>query len=83
MSLDGAVKAGLKKIVVMMHYPPVTRISRSQEFLDILSQYNVEKLIYGHIHYDSKDICINGIYNGIEYLCTSADIINFNPVRIL
>jgi predicted phosphohydrolase len=83
MSLEGAAKAGFKKIIVMMHYPPVTRISRSQEFLDILSQYNVEKLIYGHIHYDSKDICINGIYNGIEYLCTSADIINFSPVRIL
>lgn len=83
MSLDNAVKDGLKKFIIMMHYPPATRASISREFLDILSMYNAEKLVYGHIHYKSKDICINGIYNGIEYICTSADIINFTPVRIL
>lgn len=83
MSLQGAVKAGYSKIITMMHYPPVTRINRSQEFLDLLDKYQVEKLIYGHVHYDARNICINGIYNGIEYYCTSADIINFDPIRIL
>lgn len=82
-SLDSAAGKGFEKFIVMMHYPPVTKISKSQEFLDLLSEYNVEKLIYGHIHYDSRSICINGIYNGMEYQCTSADIINFNPLRIL
>lgn len=83
MSLDSAKADGFEKFIVMMHYPPVTRVSKSQEFIDLLSEYNVHKLVYGHIHYDSRNICINGIYNGIEYHCTSADIINFNPVRIL
>jgi uncharacterized protein len=83
MSLQMAKKEGKDKFIVMMHYPPITRISRSQEFLDLLSKYNVEKLIYGHIHQSAKTICINGLYNGIEYICTSADIINFDPVRIL
>lgn len=83
MSLDAAAKDGMDKFIVMMHYPPVTRINKNQEFLELLSGYNVEKLIYGHIHFSSKEICINGIYNNIEYICTSADIINFNPVRIL
>lgn len=83
MSLDSAVKEGIEDIIVMMHYPPITRISRSQEFLELLSSYPVKKLVYGHIHYDSKDICINGFYNNIEYVCTSSDIINFKPIRIL
>lgn len=83
MSLDTAVKNGIEKFIVMMHYPPVTRISRSQEFIDILLEYKVEKLIYGHVHMDSKAICVNGLINGTEYICTSADIINFDPVRIL
>jgi predicted phosphohydrolase len=83
MSLNSAKKNGLEKLIVVMHYPPITKISRSQEFLDLLSQYNVEKLIYGHIHNSSKAICINGLFNNIEYICTSADIINFDPVRIL
>ncbi|EYE89041.1 ser/threonine protein phosphatase [Fervidicella metallireducens AeB] len=83
MSLDSAVSAGYDKILVMMHYPPVTRISKSKEFIDIINDYKVEKVIYGHIHYDSKAICINGVYNDVQYICTSADIINFDPIRIL
>lgn len=83
MSMDSALGQGMKKLIVMLHYPPVTKISRSVEFLQLLSEYNVEKVIYGHIHHDSKYICINGLYNNIEYICTSADIINFDPVRIL
>ncbi|TDT60909.1 metallophosphoesterase [Fonticella tunisiensis] len=83
MSMDDALKQGKNKLIVMLHYPPVTKISRSEEFLNLLSTYPVEKVIYGHIHYDSRDICINGIYNEIQYICTSADIINFDPVRIL
>jgi predicted phosphohydrolase len=83
MSLDSARKSGLEKLIVMMHYPPITRISKSQEFLDLILEYKVEKLIYGHVHMDSKGICLNGLINETEYICTSADIINFNPVMIL
>jgi uncharacterized protein len=83
MSLESAKKGGKDKFIVMMHYPPVTKISKSQEFLDLLAEYQIEKLIYGHIHQSAKIICINGLFNGIEYICTSADIINFDPVRIL
>lgn len=83
MSLDSAKKEGFNKFIVMLHYPPITKISRSQEFLDVLSEYNVEKLIYGHIHSSARIICYNGLHNNIEYICTSADIINFDPVRIL
>lgn len=83
LSLEAAVKSGMKKLMVMMHYPPVTRISKSEEFLNLISEYSVEKLIYGHVHMDSKAICINGEINQTQYICTSADIINFDPVRII
>ncbi|KMT20857.1 metallophosphoesterase [Clostridium cylindrosporum] len=83
MSLESAVKEGINKKIVMMHYPPITKYNKCKEFLDILEKYKVEKVIYGHIHSSSKNICFNGIYNEIEYKCTSADIINFDPIRIL
>ncbi|MBZ4664327.1 MAG: serine/threonine protein phosphatase [Caloramator sp.] len=83
MSLDSAKKAGYEKFIVMMHYPPVTKIAVNQEFVDVLKEYGVEKVVYGHIHYDARYICENGIIDGIEYICTSCDIIDFNPVRIL
>lgn len=83
MSLDSAKKNGYDKIIVMIHYPPITKIALNQEFVDTLKEYNVEKVVYGHIHYDARYICENGVIDGIEYICTSCDIINFNPIRIL
>lgn len=83
MSIKSAVANGLNKIIVMIHYPPITKYSKCREFLDLLEKYNVEKVIYGHIHSTSKNIIFNGTYNNIEYICTSADIINFDPLRIL
>jgi uncharacterized protein len=83
MSLDSAVKSGVEKLIVMMHYPPITKISKSPEFLELLSEYKVEKLVYGHVHMDAKIICVNGFVGDTEYICTSADIIDFDPVLIL
>jgi predicted phosphohydrolase len=82
-SIKSAQKEGYEKLIIMMHYPPATRISRSSEFLELLDNYNVEMLIYGHVHYDAKEICINGNFNNMKYICTSADIIGFDPVRLL
>lgn len=83
MSLESGKKAGFQEFIVMMHYPPVTRISKSKEFLDVLREYNVKRVVYGHVHNDAKEICINGDYQGMEMVCTSCDIINFTPVKIL
>ncbi|KRQ87970.1 Calcineurin-like phosphoesterase [Caloramator mitchellensis] len=80
LSLESAKES---KKIVMMHYPPITKISKAQEFIDVLKENNVEKIIYGHIHYDARHICFNGIYEGIEFICSSADIINFDPIRII
>lgn len=83
LSLMSAQNEGFHKFIVMLHYPPKTRISNNREFLDILAQYRVEKLIYGHVHKDSMAICINGEVNGTEFICTSSDIINFDPIKVL
>ncbi|MEF9951320.1 MAG: metallophosphoesterase [Clostridium sp.] len=82
MSIQSAIKEGYNKLIVMMHYPPITKYTKCREFLEILEKYNVEKVIYGHIHSSAKNICFNGTYNTIEYICTSSDIINFDPVLI-
>lgn len=82
-SLDAAKNSGLNNYIVMMHYPPVSKINVSREFIDLLHGYGVKKVIYGHIHESSKEICVNGYFEDIEFICTSADIINFKPIRII
>lgn len=83
MSLDSAIKDGMNKVIVMLHYPPITKITKSSEYINLMLNYPVEKVVYGHIHSDSKEFCVNGLYKGIEFICVSSDIINFNPLRIL
>ena len=53
------------------------------EFMKIFKEYNVEKVIYGHLHGLGRFKAKTGIINEIEYIMTSCDFIDFNPVRIL
>jgi len=83
MSLDKARKAGYEKIIVMIHYPPVNETFKDSEFTDIFEEYGVEKVIYGHLHGKSLQRVMTGYRNGVEYILTSCDYINFDPIKIM
>ena len=83
LSLESAKKLGYSKIIVMIHYPPFNEGYEESEFMKIFKEYNVEKVIYGHLHGLGRFKAKTGIINEIEYIMTSCDFIDFNPVRIL
>ncbi|MCY6483201.1 metallophosphoesterase [Clostridium aestuarii] len=83
LSLDSAVKAGYKKIIVMVHYPPVNDKFEESDFTKIFQEYGVEKVIYGHLHGPSLSRVFEGHHEEIEYIVTSCDYINFDPIKIL
>lgn len=83
MSFDAAVKAGYKKLICMIHYPPVFPNMMNNEFIDLFREYNVEKVIYGHIHGGGLSNVFEGTIDGTEYILTSCDYIDFSPIRIL
>jgi predicted phosphohydrolase len=82
LSLEAAVKDEYKKFIVMLHYPPTNERFGETEFTKILKEYNVEKVLYGHLHGPSFNRVFEGSIEGIEYLLTSADYIDFNPIKI-
>jgi uncharacterized protein len=83
LSLDLAVKNGYKKFMVMIHYPPTNERFEETEIIKIFKEYGVEKVFYGHLHgYSLKRVMV-GEVEGIEYILTSADYINFNPIKVL
>ena len=83
LSLDSAKNNGYKKIIVMMHYPPVNDKFEESDFIKIYKEYNVEKVIYGHLHGPVlKGRLFEGIVDGIEYILTSADYLNFKPLKL-
>ena len=50
LSLDEAKKNGYTKFIVMIHYPPTNDKFEESDFVKIFKEYNVEKVIYGHLH---------------------------------
>lgn len=84
LSLDAAKKAGYENIIVMIHYPPTNEKFEESDFIKIFKEYNVKKVIYGHLHGPVlMGNLLNGCVDGIEYILSSADYINFNPKKIL
>ena len=83
LSLESAKKLGYSKIIVMIHYPPFNEGDDESEFMKIFKEYNVEKVIYGHLHGPGRFKAKTGLINDIEYIMTSCDFIDFDPVKIL
>lgn len=83
LSLDMAKKDGYSKIIVMLHYPPTNDGCEDTGFIDILKNYEVEKVIYGHLHGYGLNNVFEGVKEDVEYILTSCDYINFTPKKII
>ncbi|MEQ8154587.1 MAG: metallophosphoesterase [Clostridiaceae bacterium] len=83
LSLDAAKKAGYEKFICMMHYPPTNEKLAPSGFVDLFKEYGVTRVVYGHLHGPALANVLNGENDGIEYIMTSCDYIDFNPVKIL
>lgn len=83
LSLESALKAGYNDIIVMLHFPPTNDKKENSIFTDIIDDYNVKTVIYGHLHGEEYfDLSYKGIVNDVNYYFVSADYLNFNPVKI-
>ena len=83
LSLDEAKKNGYTKFIFMIHYPPTNDKFEESDFVKIFKEYNVEKVIYGHLHGPALSKVLDGEYDGIDYIMTSSDYLNFCPKCIL
>ena len=83
LSLNEAKNAGYNKFIVMIHYPPTNDKFQESGFLEIFKEFEVEKVIYGHLHGPGLSKVFEGIHNDVEYIMTSADYLNFKPIKIM
>ena len=81
MSLEQGVKTELE-VLCFLHYPPLFGKERCKEILDVLYEFNVKTCYYGHIHGNGCNYAVQGLVDGIEYIMTSADYLQFKPLRI-
>ena len=82
MSLD-AGRALDKTPVVFLHYPPIFNGIQCDEILEVLHEYHVKKVYYGHIHGQSQRFAFIGENEGISYQLVACDFTNFQLVKVL
>jgi len=75
-SLTLARNAGYRDIIVMIHY----NVGLNDEYIEILNRFGVKLCIFGHLH--GKADCLRYSKEGIEFVCTSCDLIDFMPIKI-
>ncbi|EPR07686.1 metallophosphoesterase [Ruminiclostridium papyrosolvens] len=83
LSVKAALKLELSRMLVFMHYPPVTVKSPMTGFIDIMKKYGIKECYYGHLHGEGIKGAIEGEYEGIDLKLVSADYLNFKPLKII
>ena len=81
-SLEAAARlrerAPHKEIVVFMHFPPYWNGRASDNLIEVLKEYGVKRVFYGHIH-GNYTVMPSFVYEGIEMSIISADYLKFVP----
>ncbi len=72
-----------KPTIVMLHYPPFSTRGEPNEFAAMLRDEGVECCVYGHLHSDGLKNVVEGLVDGVEYHCLSADYLDFVPKKLL
>lgn len=85
LSLKHSMQYGEDKFrLVMLHYPPTNDQHHASGFTQLLEQYNVNLVVYGHLHGQASfNQGLQGTYNGVEYMLTSADYLDFKLKQII
>lgn len=69
--------------IALTHYPPIGSDLQDSEASSILEKYHIDICVFGHLHSVKPESLPFGKKNGIRYILTSCDYLNFHPVKIL
>lgn len=84
LSLDQA-KAIAKegdRIIAMLHFPPFEADYCDTDVTKMLEEYNVYKVLYGHLHGKNVRVTPRLMKNSIEYILTSCDLVDNKLVEV-
>lgn len=82
-SLSSAVAAGFKKIILMLHYPPVYSLDIPSGFADLFEEYQIELCVYGHLHGESIKTAPVGKIKGTACHLVACDALDFHLKQII
>ena len=80
--LKMSLQRATKKPAVFLHYPPVFCNNRSNEILEVLNEFKISRVYYGHLHGKACKFAVIGNFEEIDYSLISSDYLNFKLLKI-
>jgi predicted phosphohydrolase len=68
--------------VAMLHYPPWISGRPATAVVAILTEAGVRTCVYGHLHGEDHALGVVGMRDGMRYMLTASDAIDFRPVEV-
>lgn len=72
-----------RRLIVMMHYPPIAEQSHDTPFTRLISAYDASDVVYGHLHGTSLRTAFHGSLGGVRYHQVSCDRLNFELYEVV
>lgn len=69
--------------IAMTHYPPISGTLQPSIASKMLEDHGIQICVFGHLHNLKKNAQLFGEKNGIKYLFTACDYLDFKPLRLL
>jgi predicted phosphohydrolase len=69
--------------ICMTHYPPIGMTMEDSEASRLLEMAHIDYCLFGHLHNMDPSIPLYGQKNGVTYLLTACDYLNFSPRLVL
>ena len=70
------------EIIAILHFPPFNSDGTTNEFVDVMKNYDVKTCIYAHLHAEGHNFIQEGNIDGIDFHCVSSDYLNFELKQI-
>lgn len=71
-----------KTRIIMTHYPPIGADLHPSRTSAVLHTFDISVCVFGHLHNVETKLPLFGEKEGIRYVLTAADYIDFDPVKI-
>lgn len=69
-------------LIAMLHYPPFEATYQDTEVTALLEKYNVNVVLYGHLHGKSARVTPTLKKHGITYVLTSCDLVDNKLIEV-
>lgn len=71
-----------EQIIALLHFPPTDATGADSAITSLLENYQVDQVVYGHLHGQSAQMAFSGSKNGVVYHFVACDALDFRLLKL-